>query len=430
MSISIGSDRDRMYLNHNQEETPMLFQLADAEEQFARMKVVGVGGAGGNAVNRMIQERLVGVEFISINTDVQALSSSEAHRKIQIGRTLTRGLGSGSKPDVGREAVVENRDEVAEALQGADMVFVTCGMGGGTGTGAGPVVAEIARECGALTVGIVSKPFAFEGRRRLKVAEEGIDELKQVVDTLIVVPNERLREVVEKGTTIQEAFRVADSVLLNATRGISDLITVTGLVNVDFADVKTIMTEMGQALMGTGYGVGENRAIESAQEAICSPLLEDMSITGASGVLINITGGPDLSLHEVNEVSSVIHDAAGEDANIIFGAVIDPDLKGEIRVTVIATGIGGHRASVRPVERERTHAPALEPAEPAYATRTVAARPQVVPIMESEEEALDETGQRDDDGDRLDDLLDVFELETDRRKDDLEIPAFIRRQMS
>jgi cell division protein FtsZ len=408
----------------------MLFQLADAEEQFARMKVVGVGGAGGNAVNRMIQERLVGVEFISINTDVQALSSSEAHRKIQIGRTLTRGLGSGSKPDVGREAVVENRDEVAEALQGADMVFVTCGMGGGTGTGAGPVVAEIARECGALTVGIVSKPFAFEGRRRLQVAEEGIDELKQVVDTLIVVPNERLREVVEKGTTIQEAFRVADSVLLNATRGISDLITVTGLVNVDFADVKTIMTEMGQALMGTGYGVGENRAIESAQEAICSPLLEDMSIAGASGVLINITGGPDLSLHEVNEVSSVIHDAAGEDANIIFGAVIDPDLKGEIRVTVIATGIGGHRIAARPAERERIHAPALDTAEVAYASRMATARPQVVPIKETEEAALDETGQHDEDGDRLDDLLDVFELEADRRKDDLEIPAFIRRQMS
>jgi cell division protein FtsZ len=378
----------------------------------------------------MIQERLVGVEFISINTDVQALSSSEAHRKIQIGRTLTRGLGSGSKPDVGREAVVENRDEVAEALQGSDMVFVTCGMGGGTGTGAGPVVAEIARECGALTVGIVSKPFAFEGRRRLQVAEEGIDELKQVVDTLIVVPNERLREVVEKGTTIQEAFRVADSVLLNATRGISDLITVTGLVNVDFADVKTIMTEMGQALMGTGYGVGENRAIESAQEAICSPLLEDMSIAGASGVLINITGGPDLSLHEVNEVSSVIHDAAGEDANIIFGAVIDPDLKGEIRVTVIATGIGGHRIAARPAERERIHAPALDTAEVAYASRMATARPQVVPIKETEEAALDETGKRDDDGDRLDDLLDVFELEADRRKDDLEIPAFIRRQMS
>ncbi|HEY7472210.1 MAG TPA: cell division protein FtsZ [Gemmatimonadota bacterium] len=407
----------------------MLFQLAEVDEQFARMKVVGVGGAGGNAVNRMIQERLVGVEFISINTDVQALSSSEAHRKIQIGRTLTRGLGSGSKPDVGREAVVENRDDVAESLQGADMVFVTAGMGGGTGTGAAPVVAEIARECGALTVGIVSKPFNFEGRRRLQVAEEGIDELKQVVDTLIVVPNERLRDVVEKGTTIQEAFRVADSVLLNATRGISDLITVTGLVNVDFADVKTIMTEMGQALMGTGYGVGENRALESAQEAISSPLLEDMSIAGASGVLINITGGPDLSLHEVSEVSSVIHDAAGEDANIIFGAVIDPDLKGEIRVTVIATGIGGHRVAARPVERERKQTPRLETAEVgAYASRVGAAR-QMVPIIESEEVALDSTDD-DDQGDGLDDLLDVYELEADRRKDDLEIPAFIRRQMS
>ena len=407
----------------------MLFELADADEQFARMKVVGVGGAGGNAVNRMIQERLVGVEFISINTDVQALSSSEAHRKIQIGRTLTRGLGSGSKPDVGREAVIENRDDVAESLAGADMVFVTGGMGGGTGTGAAPVVAEIAREAGALTVGIVSKPFNFEGRRRLQVAEEGIDELKQVVDTLIVVPNERLRDVVEKGTTIQEAFRVADSVLLNATRGISDLITVTGLVNVDFADVKTIMTEMGQALMGTGYGVGENRAIESAQEAISSPLLEDMSIAGASGVLINITGGPDLSLHEVSEVSSVIHDAAGEDANIIFGAVIDPDLKGEIRVTVIATGIGGHRVVARPVERERIHAPVLEAAEVgAHASRVGAAR-QVVPIKEAEEIELDDTDTNDA-GDRLDDLLDVYELEADRRKDDLEIPAFIRRQMS
>ena len=408
----------------------MLFQLADAEEQFARMKVVGIGGAGGNAVNRMIQERLVGVEFLSVNTDVQALSNSEAHRKIQIGRTLTRGLGSGSKPDVGREAVVENRDDVAEALQGADMVFVTCGMGGGTGTGAAPVVAEIAREAGALTVGIVSKPFTFEGRRRMQVAEEGIDELKQVVDTLIVVPNERLRDVVEKGTTIQEAFRVADSVLLNATRGISDLITVTGLVNVDFADVKTIMTEMGQALMGTGYGVGENRAVESAQEAISSPLLEDMSIAGASGVLINITGGPDLSLHEVSEVSSVIHDAAGEDANIIFGAVIDPDLKGEIRVTVIATGIGGHRSATRPVDRDRRHTPAFEPVEvPAYAPRMAAAKPQLVPVVESGEAAAD-SDDRPEQGDGLDDLLDVLELEADRRKDDLEIPAFIRRQMS
>ncbi|HUF88731.1 MAG TPA: cell division protein FtsZ [Gemmatimonadota bacterium] len=407
----------------------MLFQLADAEEQFARMKVVGVGGAGGNAVNRMIQEKLVGVEFISVNTDVQALSNSEAHRKIQIGKTLTRGLGSGSKPDMGREAVVENRDDVAEALQGADMVFVTAGMGGGTGTGAAPVVAEIAREAGALTVGIVSKPFTFEGRKRLLVADEGIDELRQVVDTLIVVPNERLRDVVEKGTTIQEAFRVADSVLLNATRGISDLITVTGLVNVDFADVKTIMTEMGQALMGTGYGVGENRATESAQEAISSPLLEDMSIAGASGVLINITGGPDLSLHEVSEVSSVIHDAAGEEANIIFGAVIDPDLKGEIRVTVIATGIGGHRLAARPVEGERAYGPTHDPRATVTAPARAATRPQVVPIKESEP-VLDEADDREDEGGGLDDLLDVFELEADNRKEDLEIPAFIRRQMS
>jgi cell division protein FtsZ len=303
-------------------------------------------------------------------------------------------------------------------------------MGGGTGTGAAPVVAEIAREAGALTVGIVSKPFTFEGRRRMQVAEEGIDELKQVVDTLIVVPNERLRDVVEKGTTIQEAFRVADSVLLNATRGISDLITVTGLVNVDFADVKTIMTEMGQALMGTGYGVGENRAMESAQEAISSPLLEDMSIAGASGVLINITGGPDLSLHEVSEVSSVIHDAAGEDANIIFGAVIDPDLKGEIRVTVIATGIGGHRVAARPADRERRQTPAYEPAEvPVYAPRVAAAKPQLVPVLESGEAAVD-SDDRHVQGDGLDDLLDVLELEADRRKDDLEIPAFIRKQMT
>jgi cell division protein FtsZ len=404
----------------------MVFQIADASDQFASMKVVGVGGAGGNAVNRMIAERLQGVEFISINTDVQALHSSEAHRKIQIGKALTRGLGAGSRPDVGREAILENQNDVAEALQGADMVFVTAGMGGGTGTGAAPVVAEIARELGALTVGIVSKPFGFEGKKRLHAAEDGIAQLRQVVDTLITVPNERLRAVVDKGTTIQEAFRVADSVLLNATRGISDLITVTGLVNVDFADVRTIMTEMGQALMGTGFGTGENRAIESAQEAISSPLLEDMSIGGASGVLINITGGADLSLHEVSEVSSVIHDAAGEDANIIFGAVIDPNMKGEIRVTVIATGIGGRRGREVPrqtaaaqsrVENEWIPRREEGRAEPAYA--------QVVPMGEPAE--IEEPLSR---GDDLDDLLSVFELKEGANQSDLDIPAFIRRQMS
>lgn len=403
----------------------MLFKLVDVAEQSARMKVVGVGGAGGNAVNRMIEERLVGVEFISVNTDAQALSHSEAHRKIQIGQSLTRGLGSGSKPDIGREAILENQNEVAEALHNADMVFVTAGMGGGTGTGAAPVVAEIAREIGALTVGIVSKPFTFEGRKRMNVAEDGIGELQSVVDTLIVVPNERLRAVVDKGTTVQEAFRVADSVLLNATRGISDLITVTGLVNVDFADVRTIMTETGQALMGTGFGVGEQRAVDSAQEAISSPLLEDMSIAGASGVLINITGGADLSLHEVSEVSSVIHDAAGEDANIIFGAVIDPNLKGEIRVTVIATGIGANRCSGLRTEARREAVPAAV----ARSAATLADEEgrQVVRLAESDVAGKKPAGAPEDD---LDDLLSVLDLKGGSRKDDLEIPAFIRRQMN
>ncbi len=390
----------------------MLFELDDVQEQNARMKVVGVGGAGGNAVNRMIEERVAGVEFISVNTDCQALTHSDAHRKIQIGRTLTRGLGSGSKPDIGREAILEDQDDVAEALDGADMVFVTAGMGGGTGTGASPIIAQIAKERGALTVGIVSKPFLFEGRRRMQMAEDGIERLKEVVDTLIVVPNERLRSVVDRDTTVQEAFRVADSVLLNATRGISDLITVTGLVNVDFADVRTIMTETGQALMGTGFGVGEKRAVESAQQAISSPLLEDMSIAGASGVLINITGGPDLSLHEVSEVSSVIHDAAGEDANIIFGAVIDPNLKGEIRVTVIATGIGDELRRTdagRSIEAVRREEPSPKP-EPAVVAMTGSAG-------------------EDDNVDELDDILSAFELQNGNRKDDLEIPAFIRRQM-
>ncbi|MCK5439769.1 MAG: cell division protein FtsZ [Gemmatimonadetes bacterium] len=400
----------------------MRFQLANGEEQNARMKVVGVGGAGGNAVNRMIEERLVGVEFVSINTDAQALGHSEAHRKIQIGKSLTRGLGSGSRPDIGREALLEDQDDVAEALQGADMVFVTAGMGGGTGTGASPVIADLARELGALTVGIVSKPFTFEGKKRLTVADKGIVELQSVVDTLIVVPNERLRSVVDKGTTVQEAFRVADSVLLNATRGISDLITVTGLVNVDFADVKTIMTEKGQALMGTGFGTGEHRSVESAQQAISSPLLEDMSIAGACGVLINITGGEDLSLHEVSEVSSVIHDAAGEDANIIFGAVIDPSLKGEIRVTVIATGIGGSVSYASQPEIRRQPLAMPEPA-----TVTVDANGGENRLAALVDSANSSDG---DSPEELKDLLSVLDLKSGAKKDDLEIPAFIRRQMN
>lgn len=399
----------------------MRFHLAEGEEQNARMKVVGVGGAGGNAVNRMIEERLVGVEFVSINTDAQALSHSDAHRKIQVGKTLTRGLGSGSRPDIGRDAIIEDQEAVTDALQGADMVFVTGGMGGGTGTGASPIVAKLAREMGALTVGIVSKPFAFEGKKRLRVAEEGIADLQAVVDTLIVVPNERLRSVVDKGTTVQEAFRVADSVLLNATRGISDLITVTGLVNVDFADVSTIMTEKGQALMGTGFGSGEHRAVESAQQAISSPLLEDMSIAGARGVLLNITGGEDLSLHEVSEVSSVIHEAAGEDANIIFGAVIDPSLKGEIRVTVIATGIGVHGRSSAPTDMFREALTASDP--PALVDSGVAGQNRLAALDDENDEA---EGSEE----KIDELLSTLELKSGSGKKDLEIPAFIRRQMN
>ena len=319
----------------------MIFEFDEAEkrpQQLARIRVVGVGGGGGNAVNRMIQERLEGVEFISLNTDAQALLTSESHRKIQVGKQLTRGLGAGGRPEIGREAVIEDKEEVVSAIEGSDMVFVTAGLGGGTGTGAAPVVAELAKGLGALTVAIVTKPFTFEGRTRIQQAEDGLRELKKRVDTLIVVPNQRLLSVVGQGTSLQDAFRVADSVLLHATQGIADLITVTGLVNVDFADVKTIMTEMGDALMGTGYGSGEHRALEAAQEAISSPLLDEVSISGARGVLINITGGRDLSLHEVSEVSSVIHEAAGEEANIIFGAVIDPELHGRVKLTVIATG--------------------------------------------------------------------------------------------
>lgn len=322
----------------------MIFELELTTEQHALIKVLGVGGAGGNAVNRMITENLQGVEFISINTDLQALHHSKSHRKIQIGKALTRGLGAGAKPEIGRKAIEEDREEVVETLEGADMVFVTCGMGGGTGTGAAPVIAAAAREMGALTIGIVTRPFTFEGSRRNRQAEEGVRELKKHVDTLIVVPNQRLLSLVGKETNLEEAFRVADRVLLHATRGISDLITIPGLVNVDFADVKTVMTEMGDAIMGTGMGRGEHRPVEAAQEAISSPLLDEVSISGSRGVLLNITGGKDLSLHDVSEATSVIHDAAGDEANIIFGAVVDESIQDEVRVTVIATGIGSTRS--------------------------------------------------------------------------------------
>jgi cell division protein FtsZ len=304
----------------------------------AKILVIGVGGGGGNAVNTMISGNLDGVEFVVANTDMQALEANMAPHKIQLGDSLTKGLGAGANPDVGRRSAEESMQHIADLISGADMVFVTAGMGGGTGTGAAPVIAQIARDCGALTVGVVTKPFGFEGKKRARQAVEGIQRLESAVDTLIVIPNNRLLALVGAQTSMVEAFRKADSVLLNAVQGISDLMTVPGLINVDFADVRTIMSGMGRALMGTGIGTGKRRATEAAETAISSPLLEDVSIDGATGILINITGGPDLTLHEVNEASSLIQQAAHEDANIIFGSVIDPNLSEEVRITVIATG--------------------------------------------------------------------------------------------
>jgi len=405
----------------------MIFELEESAAQNARMKVVGLGGGGGNAVNRMIEERLEGVEFISVNTDSQALLSSKSDVKIQIGKKLTRGLGAGARPEVGRQAVEENRDEVSRVLANADLVFITCGMGGGTGTGAAPIVAELAREAGALTVGIVTRPFLFEGRKRMRQAEQGIAEMRKNVDTMIVVPNERLLAVVGKGIPFQDALKKADEVLLHATQGISSLISVTGLVNVDFADVRTVMQNGGSALMGTGVGRGDSRAMEAAQQAISSPLLDNISISGATGVLVNITGGQDLTLGEVHQINEIVHDAVGDDAEIIFGAVHEPAMQGEIRVTVIATGfdrevqasglggLGGpslpEPAPARPaaVGAPVIPFPAQRPMRPAPAAAPAPmARPVAPDTRRSVPMPLDRSG-----GDLS----------------DMEIPTFIRRQM-
>lgn len=306
-------------------------------DPLAKIKVIGVGGGGSNAVNRMIDFGVKAVEFINVNTDAQALLQSKAEHKLQIGEKLTRGLGAGANPEIGKKAAEESRDAIMNALQGADMVFVTAGMGGGTGTGAASVIAEIAKECGALTVGVVTRPFSFEGRKRGLQAEQGIAALKEKVDTLIIIPNDRLLEIVDKKTPMLEAFREADNVLRQAVQGISDLIAVPGLINLDFADVKTIMAERGSALMGIGEGSGENRAAEAAKKAIMSPLLET-SIEGARGVIMNITGGSNLSLFEVNEAVEMVTAASDPDVNMIFGAIIDESMKDDIKVTVIATG--------------------------------------------------------------------------------------------
>jgi cell division protein FtsZ len=314
----------------------------------ARIKVIGVGGGGGNAVNTMIASGLSGVEFLAANTDIQALGANLAPTKIQLGAQLTKGLGAGADPDIGREAALEDTETIREHLAGADMVFITAGMGGGTGTGGAPVVARIAREVGALTVAVVTKPFVFEGKKRMRQADEGMQALKSSVDTLIAIPNQRLLSIAARDTALLETFRRADDILLQAVRGISDLITVHGLINLDFADVRAIMSEMGMAMMGAASASGEKRAIEAAQKAISSPLLEDVSIQGARGVLINITGSHNLSLHEVNEAATLVQEEAHEDANIIFGAVLDEQMGDEIRITVIATGFGEARAENAP----------------------------------------------------------------------------------
>ena len=320
----------------DKKEAPMLMLAPDAVP--ARIKVIGVGGGGGNAVNRMIDAQLRGVEFIAANTDMQALQKCRAPLKLQIGGLLTKGLGAGADPEMGRKAALEDTERILETLEGADMVFLTAGLGGGTGTGAAPIIASLAAEIGALTVAVVTKPFGFEGRRRMQLAERGVEELRGAVDTLITIPNERLLNFVERGTPLSEAFRIADDVLRQAVQGISDLITIPGEINVDFADVRTIMTGMGMALMGTGVAKGEHRALEAAQRAISSPLLEETSIQGARGVLINISGGLDLTLHEVAEAARIISDAVDPDANIISGMVIEPGLEDAMKVTVIATG--------------------------------------------------------------------------------------------
>ena len=316
-----------------------MFELTEVcSENLAKIKVIGVGGGGGNAVNTMISSSLQGVDFINANTDAQALGVSNSPIKIQIGAQITKGLGAGSNPEIGRQSALESRDEIRPYLEGADMIFITAGMGGGTGTGATPVIAEIARECSILTIAVVTKPFQFEGKKRNVQAEEGIAQLRETVDTLIVVPNQRLLSLGGRNLSLLEAFKKADDILYQAVKGISDLILVPGLINLDFADVKSVMSNMGMAIMGTGVASGENRAVEAAQRAISSPLLEDNTIQGAHGILLNITGGPDMSLYEVNEASSLIQEEADDDANIIFGTVIDQNMHDEIRITVIATG--------------------------------------------------------------------------------------------
>ena len=389
----------------------MPIELDTPSSRGARIRVVGVGGGGGNAVNSMIDKGLAGVDFVAINTDLQALERNKSNHKLQIGKNLTRGLGAGADPEIGYRAVEEDRDEIAQALAGSDMVFITAGMGGGTGTGGAPVVASIAKSMGALVVGIVTKPFNSEGKKRHLQAEYGLEELKKHVDTLIVIPNQKLLEVIDRKTTVSQAFEVCNDVLHKATRGISEVITVSGLINVDFADVRRVMREMGDALMGTGFASGDNRAIEAANGAISSPLLEGVSIAGAQGILINITGGNNLSMMEVEEAMNVIHQAAGDDAEIIFGTVIDESIEDEIYVTVVATGfnkkVAATKAPARPSANLVNRVPSGPTALQSYDEPTFMRRGMDVPTN-----PFRETGKQE----KID-------------KSDTEKPAFLRKIM-
>lgn len=343
-----------------------MFELEENVNIGATIKVIGVGGGGNNAVTTMIEGGLTGVEFVVANTDRQALEAHKAQNKIQLGKELTRGLGAGANPEVGKRAAIESYNDIVESLEGADMVFVTAGMGGGTGTGGAPIVAKIAKELGALTIGVVTKPFSFEGKKRMRHAFGGLNELRESVDTLIVIPNQKLLSISHEKTSLLDMFRKADEVLLQAVKGISDLINIRGLINLDFADIRTVMSTQGMAIMGTGAATGENRAVEAATAAISSPLLENISIDGATGIIINVTGGRDLSLHEVNEASTLITEAAHEDAEIIFGAVIDETLGDEVRVTVIATGFGVEQVKLGVPQHYSYQA---QPQQPVYMTQ-------------------------------------------------------------
>ena len=402
----------------------MLFEFDSLSEQKAKLKVVGVGGAGGNAVTRMITSGMKGVDFIAINTDAQDLDNNPSEQKVQIGKNLTKGLGAGANSNVGRDAVESDKEAITSLLEGADMVFITAGMGGGTGTGAAPVISQVSRELGILTVGIVTLPFNFEGPKRMKRALDGMAEMKKACDTVIAIPNQKLMSIVDKNTTLPEAFQMADTILHQAAKGISDLINVQGVINLDFADVETIMKNMGEAIMGTGTASGQERAVLAAQQAISSPLLDDASIKGAQGVLVNITGGDDLTLMEANEATSIIFEEAGISANIIFGAVIDPELKDEIRVTVIATGFNIPKVISR--DSEDLHGRPNMKTVDTPPTRQL--QDEVNKPLHAQKENIEEVERVNSESKKPVMTFDDTDEKPIIYGNDLKIPAFIRRQ--